>query len=437
VGGALFPHLVAEYGWDLGMAYSLGTPTFTTNPVTAWLNEAVYNEGYDTTEISLSGNDVLDNLLAFPQYASYYTYTDNATPLNITFPSFTVNSAVTGLNLEALPPLDYGTYTLAINSITITAFGITPSTPFVCTPTQTYTTSLTGGVTWSGTGDVATMTTSGNNCTLTEQQNGQLSLTATYQGTYATITNTQTINFGAPFLQTAGYDNAYNGSTKNLGYYPAIINSACTGYDITTTNTFTGATSITWSLLSADPSPVNYSVLQNNNIETSLYDNGQTAIFEEKASNVCGTTTDEFEWEAAACGSSGGGGGCPEAINISPNPASTTLIIQPDIPPGCNSVSSGTVTSDASQAPVLSQTSTTPNTNSTNTDGTHIPASLPVVKGVKIFDASGRQVKSVSFGTGTSEKISLDIHTLTPGIYFLEIEGQSTIVTKKLMVGGH
>jgi len=72
--------------------------------------------------------------------------------------------------------------------------------------------------------------------------------------------------------------------------------------------------------------------------------------------------------------------------------------------------------------------------NTFATNNLHLEFSTPVDRNMKlfIFDVQGRKVKESEIVKGTQE-ITLDVHALKPGIYFLRIRDRQATETRKFI----
>jgi bacillolysin len=262
-------------------------------------------------------------------------------------------------------------------------------------------------VTWSVTPSGIATPNSPNSTqtTLAKNASGVITLTATITNACGGQTFTVTkpnISVGTPFVGGT-FTNTFDGSSHPLGYYPDVTNPACTGYNINTNMQISGASSVTWTKVSST-GVVNYT--QNgNDISFYLFADNQYVLFRLDASNVCGTTSDQFKWLSSNC--SGGGGGCL-AFTVSPNPATNSInVIVPDIPSPCDIVTSGDSKTTALQRSITE---------------------------IKIYDNIGNLRKTQK--ENKTKQATINLTGLKSGVYIVEItdgsykERQQIIVQK-------
>lgn len=207
-----------------------------------------------------------------------------------------------------------------------------------------------------------------------------------------------------PSFVTGTYINTFDGSSHPLGFYPGIINPACTGYYINTNMQVTGATTVTWTKISS--SGVVSFTQTGNNISFYLFANSESAVFQVSATNSCGTTSYEFEWQAANCG------GTCNAFVVSPNPTSTgnVNVSVPDITNPCN--------------PAVSSAASINSTMPTN--------NTLLITQVSVFDNTGTLRKVVKEGGTKQSRINLS--GLVPGIYYIEITGNNNYIERQKFI---
>lgn len=258
----------------------------------------------------------------------------------------------------------------------------------------------------------------------TSSPNAAASITANVTSACGASTTLSKI-IGLPIL-SGGYINTFDGSNNPLGYYPEITNPACTGYYINTAVGGANFTSITWSKVSSS-GVVNWSQ-SGNNISFYLFATGEWAIFQAVISNGCGSLTYQFKWQASACG---GGGGCnAAAFALSPNPATNHLTVMPDVTGPCN-VATGVDPSMAADAASDSSLDAIPIRGPRPANTPRLPK---MIKALRIYDVSGRLVRSFSYGSGVTSLQNVDISNLSPGIYFVEITDYKAAQRTQLLI---
>ena len=206
-------------------------------------------------------------------------------------------------------------------------------------------------ITWYSTSNLIRISSQGSNpCTF--QKNGTQSalIQATLKSTCDSIVLPLNVWLGIPMIWSSTYTNkgstyplvpeasgpeSLDSSFSNNSITPntSTTNNACYLWYVTTTMQLQGQSAVTWSKTYSTPSDISWS--QNwNDLKFYFYGLNQTATFSINASNICGSAINNaFDFAAINCGS-----GCTMNYILSPNPASTTLTIVPDIPPPCGSV---------------------------------------------------------------------------------------------------
>lgn len=236
---------------------------------------------------------------------------------------------------------------------------------------------------------------------------------------------------GLPIL-SGGYTNAFDGSQNPLGYYPGVTNPACTGYYITTNIQAINTSSVTWSKVSSS-GVVNYTQT-GNNISFYLFSPGEWVIFQLVIANGCGSYTYQFKWLASNCGS--GGQPCNSAaFTITPNPASSNVSVTPNILPPCDlssTPSSGTVTEDVFDS--LSGIVPAQVKPASAAAPTGQNRTLKLIRALRMYDVAGKLLKSMDFGTGVTQLPSVDVSSLRPGIYFIEITDNKAVQRSQLLI---
>lgn len=169
-----------------------------------------------------------------------------------------------------------------------------------------------------------------NQVTFTITGSGSVTLRAT-AGNYVSEQSIDVVHI----LPTIGGTYFTNGQEQFLRIYssPFDYNDVCNLENVSTNMQVTGATSVTWSKTTSNPTNVSW-YQSGNNLNFYLWSLGQTALFKLLASNSCGTTSYDFGFRSIDC--TGGGGGC-ELYSVSPNPASGSINVSVVmIPPPCD-----------------------------------------------------------------------------------------------------
>lgn len=248
------------------------------------------------------------------------------------------------------------------------------------------------------------MSTNGSCATLTKTGSGTVTLKASITSSCSAnpIIVTKQIIVGAVSLTSGTYTNTFDGSVHQLGYYPGIINAACTGYDINTNVQFANASAVRWSKVSSSNVCGFYNT--SDGIGFYLYGDNQNAIFQVDAGNGCSSVSKQFQWVSSPCG--GGGGGCL-VYRISPNPSATSVnVIVPNIPPPC---------------------SVAPAAGSKN-------ISARAITEIEIYDNAGNLRKLQK--ENKSKQAVINITGFKTGIYYIEISDGNYKERQQLIIGG-
>jgi hypothetical protein len=280
-------------------------------------------------------------------------------------------------------------------------------------------------VTWSvspATGIAHLSCTSNCNPTLTKDNNGVLTLTATITNIcgLGAITIHKTVTVGSPYVYEVVGDNFAFSATPPSSPYP---NTVCTLTSTTIHAGVTSASGLTWSKYS--PSGYNVSWSQSgNNLSFYFFSTGQQAVFKLSANNTCGSDTKYFGFHSITCG--GGCGEGPMDYSVSPNPSSGQLVIVPDIPPPCDDVSLESLVGGSSNTAKIKTLA------SGNVQKAVLKQNSAIIKSLKIMDVSGRVLKIFNY-VGTRQA-KVNVSCLNNGIYFLVISNGITTREKKIIV---
>jgi Secretion system C-terminal sorting domain/PKD-like domain len=192
----------------------------------------------------------------------------------------------------------------------------------------------------------------------------------------------------SPLISLANFD----GSTYN-----SVCNSQnySTNMDIQPTSSI-----VQWTRIAANPETTTW-YQSGNNINSYFFYVNQTAVYRISATNSCGCTSYDFGFKSIDCG------GCNAVYAVSPNPASSSFTIVPNIPAPCNI------------ATTLAKTATTKSS----------PSGF-----ISVFDQQGNLKKKVKYSYNT--EVGIDVSGLKNGIYLVQIyDGIST--DQKTIVVNH
>ena len=192
----------------------------------------------------------------------------------------------------------------------------------------------------------------------------------------------------SPLISLANFD----GSTYN-----SVCNSQnySTNMDIQPTSSI-----VQWTRIAANPETTTW-YQSGNNINSYFFYVNQTAVYRISATNSCGCTSYDFGFKSIDCG------GCNAVYAVSPNPASSSFTIVPNIPAPCNI------------ATTLAKTATTKSS----------PSGF-----ISVFDQQGNLKKKVQYSYNT--EVGIDVSGLKNGIYLVQIyDGIST--DQKTIVVNH
>lgn len=301
-----------------------------------------------------------------------------------------------------------GTWQLYCSPVTsnINSYSISGDNIF-CTTSNNYTIpNLPNGATvqWQVTpaGIATPNTPTANQTTLKRNGDGIITLTATISnacGAGPITIAKNNIVVGLPSIYSTY---TYNGSQNPIHLWGAdqYYNPLCNSITTQISSSIQGASSVTWSKVSSNPSAISWSQTSNG-VQFYLWAVGQTAVFEVDASNGCGTTTQQYGFQSISCG---GGGGCL-LFAISPNPAQGTLkVIVPKIPAPC-----GIATSNISKS-----------------------ISALSISEIKIYDENGNLQTQKKYNK--LNQATLDISFLKAGVYFVDISDGATTERQEVII---
>jgi hypothetical protein len=195
----------------------------------------------------------------------------------------------------------------------------------------------------------------------------------------------------------------YINPVNPLAYYGGgVYNSVCNAQTFETNMILLGAPSLAWTRIAANPGNLSW-YQTGNNINFYFYTVGQTAAYNVSACNSCGCTSYDFGFKSIDC--TGGGGGCNVVYTLTPNPASTSLTIVPNIPAPC----SGTTTLSKSATASLSQSGF-----------------------IAVFDQQGTLKKKIDYIPNT--QMEINVSALKNGIYLIQIYDGITTDEKTIIV---
>jgi Zn-dependent metalloprotease len=258
-----------------------------------------------------------------------------------------------------------------------------------------------GTVTWSISNTIgASIYPNGNSATVNRLNDGVTAVMVNVTGG-CNLFMSKTVTLGTPTL-AGGYINTFNYGASPLGIYPGMTNDACMGYYINTDVNLIGGSSIAWNRLSSS-TPISWSQV-GNNLQFYIPSDGATALFEANASNTCGTTTKQFQWQASNC--AGTENGCT-AFTISPNPSTGYFTIAtPSVLPPCNGFTNGAKISGVSDM---------------------------TIQEIRIYD-NLKNLRKIMKGN-SSKQMTVSAAALNTGVYFVEIKGTHNYKeTKQLII---
>ncbi|MBV9961147.1 MAG: M4 family metallopeptidase, partial [Parafilimonas sp.] len=268
--------------------------------------------------------------------------------------------------------------------------------------TATYTLSnVTNGatVTWNASNAYRTVTPSADGLSATVKNitttSTPSSISVSVNGCSGQLSNSISIALGTPYI-AGSYTNTFDNSNNPLGFYPGVTNPACTGYYINTNMEITGASGIpnvTWSKVSSS-GVVNFTQT-GNDIRFYLFTDNENVVFQLAAQDACGTATKQFKWQASTCSGGSGGGNC-FAYDVSPNPTDGDVNVDVEnIIPPCN----------------IEGLNTQQDLNNL------------LITELRVYDVA-QHLKKHQKINGVKH-IKLDLSSLTNGVYYLEIIGNS------------
>ncbi|MFY0689120.1 MAG: T9SS type A sorting domain-containing protein [Cyclobacteriaceae bacterium] len=194
-------------------------------------------------------------------------------------------------------------------------------------------------------------------------------------------------------------------SGQNL-VHGGLTNTICKYDPIQTEMTLGGATSATWSLVTASPSNISWGQNEND-LSFYLWQTNQTATFRLTTSNTCGTTTKDYKFKAQSCG---GSGGCnnPFSFSVSPNPAN--LKITAEVP----------ITNITAPCPGGLFVSKPEDYEASAFSDLRRIYRLPfAIAKMRVYSIDGKEVLYKEFDD--LKKAELDLTDLRKGVYILEI----------------
>ncbi len=255
----------------------------------------------------------------------------------------------------------------------------------------------------------------GTSSSVTPIGNGSVTITAKIDNiscSPASILISKTVFVGRPVITQPPNTMAYITSTPPNYTY----NSVCPLVTTVVNLQVDGASSTSWEKVTTTFNSSWYA--DGNNLDFYFFSANQTAVFKFTASNACGSTVLYFAFQSIDCGSDPCGGTLA-TYSISPNPASESITIVPNVPPPCGT----------SQPSTLETASRLPSVSAAKS----LKKSKPVIKQVCIYDGYGKLVKKTMLPEGVAQT-SIQIGNLPNGVYFVEIIGTNTKDRKKLVI---
>ncbi len=183
---------------------------------------------------------------------------------------------------------------------------ITGGADVLCSGTSTYTVNgvPTGAtVSWGiSNTNIASIPipSTGTSVTLTKTGNGVVVLTANVTDCIQTYPVTKSITLGAANISSTY---TYNESQQPIHLWGAdqYYNPLCSGVTSNIIADVQGQSSVTWSKVTSSPEAIPWTQTSNG-VQFNFWNFGQTVIFEVDASNICGTTTQQYAFQSINCG---------------------------------------------------------------------------------------------------------------------------------------
>lgn len=278
-----------------------------------------------------------------------------------------------------------------------------------------YTFSVSGsaGVTFTSNGQQS-LTTTNTSVALSLSGGSSVNIVrvkANYPNGVSSAENTATLTVGLPPTPITNI----NGTTTN----PQLMNPAevpwteiCYLKDFTVTVDNPRGTEV-WERTYANPTNTLYTP---NEASLSLYfyGVGQQAIFRVSRTNSCGTSAIYLPVRSIDC--NGGVDPCNTYYQLSPNPASSDVVVIM-IPPPCESEFSATTTFGSTQTNLKTTMETKPSS----------------IQKVTVFDVAGNMKMYRVFGKGTKQA-KVDVSNLKRGSYWVEIADGKHVERKQLLI---
>lgn len=259
----------------------------------------------------------------------------------------------------------------------------------VCTNSTYSVSGLADGatVTWSASPAalVSFSPVTGSSTTVTKLYNGTTTISAKISPCGQTIT--KSITSGLPDISGTYTNKQISYNLKIADAELINYNDACNLYHVNTNMSITGASSVKWSLVSSSGT-ISWSQ-SGNNISFYLWSVGSTAVFKVSATNSCGTSTYNFAWKSIDCGR------CAYSLSLSPNPADN--ILQVALLHSCDKTTA------------------------------------KYIKKITVFDANAITRIKKEY-TGNIRNTALDVSSLSPGIYLLEVFDGISINRKQFLI---
>jgi hypothetical protein len=271
----------------------------------------------------------------------------------------------------------------------------TTTTAFVdqCKTNTSYT------YTWTSSNtNVLQIVGTGRQVTLNKAGNGTVTVSVNIAGCGLNVTRQKIVTVGAPSTMQANYNSPTNSSQPAVASVRANINwnDACIGSVTTVIASIPPGSTINWFGV---PSPSSVTWYQSgNNVVFNFTGEQQTIALTATVSNSCGNKSITFQFRSAngpSCGS------YAFKVNMSPNPASSQLIIAVDV----QSMLQAGITNN----------------------------SLMQIKEIKIYDKLG-VLKKINQFTTVTQTTNIPVNDLPNDLYFVHISNGMQTVIKQIII---
>lgn len=285
---------------------------------------------------------------------------------------------------------------------------ITGGADVLCSGTSTYTVNgvptgatISWGISNTNIASIPIPST-GTSVTLTKTGGGVVVLTANVTDCIQTYPVTKSITLGAAYVSSTY---TYNGSQQPIHLWGAdqYYNPLCSGVTSNIIADVQGQSSVTWSKVTSSPEAIPWTQTSNG-VQFNFWNFGQTVIFEVDASNICGTTTQQYAFQSINCG----GPAC-KIFSISPNPAKSSFrIIKPR--PNIPICRIGIFNHGIIKNPQY------------------------FIQSVKIYDRLGNIKSQIRYAPNTKQDAEINTSMLKTGVYFVDISDGKTTERHQLVI---